>query len=64
MAVYQGPFVGSRMVLGSAGSWNSTMRPKLFYLLGKDGNYEATRAEIIGAVDGKIKLLILIYSLF
>ncbi|XP_011298010.1 uncharacterized protein [Fopius arisanus] len=54
MAVHQGPSVGDRMLLGATGFWNSSIRPQMFYLLGKDGSFDATRAEIVGAVDGFI----------
>lgn len=52
LVIYEGPIKGEKMSLGSSGSWDSTMRPMLFYLLNKDDNYEVTRAEIVGAVDG------------
>ncbi|XP_015126293.1 uncharacterized protein LOC107047901 isoform X2 [Diachasma alloeum] len=54
MAVHQGPSVGNRMLLGATGFWNSSIRPQIFYLLGKDGSFDATRAEIVGAIDGFI----------
>ncbi|XP_044580110.1 uncharacterized protein LOC123262112 [Cotesia glomerata] len=54
LVIYEGPIKGEKMSLGSSGSWDSTMRPMLFYLLNKDDNYEVTRAEIVGAVDGFI----------
>ncbi|XP_012252675.2 uncharacterized protein LOC105684120 isoform X1 [Athalia rosae] len=54
MAVYQGPIVGSAMALGATGFWNSTMQPRTFYLTDHNGHLEATRAEIIGGIDGLI----------
>lgn len=55
MAVYQGPIEGKGMTLGATGFWNSSMRPDIFYLVGRDGTFDATRAEIIGGIDGEKK---------
>ncbi|XP_024937056.1 uncharacterized protein LOC107264079 isoform X2 [Cephus cinctus] len=54
MAVYQGPIVGSEMAIGATGFWNSTMRPSIFYLTDKHGSLDATRAEVVGGVDGLV----------
>ncbi|XP_043288146.1 uncharacterized protein [Venturia canescens] len=54
MAVYQGPVEGKRMSLGATGFWNSSMRPNIFYLVGRDGTFDATRAEIVGGIDGLV----------
>jgi hypothetical protein len=53
MVVYQGLILGSDMELGATGFWNNTMRPHDFYLKNKNGYFDATRAEIIGDIDGK-----------
>ena len=42
------------MVLGVTGFWNSSMRPNIYYIMGRDGTFDATRAEIIGGIDGLI----------
>lgn len=52
MAVYQGPLVGSKMAIGATGFWNSTMQPRIFYLTDHNGHLDATRAEILGGIDG------------
>ncbi|KZC14462.1 hypothetical protein WN55_06922 [Dufourea novaeangliae] len=54
MAVYQGPFVGSNMTLGATGFWNNTMRPAIYYLTSSHTNFDATRAELLGGIDGLI----------
>lgn len=53
MAVYQGPLVGSKMTIGATGFWNSTMQPRLYYLTDRNGHLDATRAEIVGGIDGE-----------
>ena len=55
MAVYQGPIYGERMFLGATGFWNSTMRPRIYYVTHKYDNLDVTRAEIIGGIDGTYK---------
>ena len=52
--MYQGPVLGKQMVLGATGFWNSPVRPSIYYLTGKDKTFDATEAEIIGAIDGLI----------
>ncbi|XP_034943326.1 uncharacterized protein [Chelonus insularis] len=37
-----------------AGFWNSTMRPQIYYLVQTNDDFDVTRAEIIGAIDGFI----------
>ncbi|XP_046595744.1 uncharacterized protein LOC107225502 isoform X1 [Neodiprion lecontei] len=54
MAVYQGPVVSSDMTMGATGFWNSTMQPRLFYLTDHNGHLDATRAEIVGGIDGLV----------
>ena len=54
MVVYQGPLVGKNMSLGATGFWNSTMRPTIYYLTSPHENFDATRAELIGGIDGMI----------
>ncbi|XP_011349315.1 uncharacterized protein LOC105286222 isoform X2 [Ooceraea biroi] len=54
MVVYQGPTLGPNMELGATGFWNNTMRPNDFYLKNKNGYFDATRAEIVGDIDGFI----------
>lgn len=53
MVVYQGPVLDSDMELGAAGFWNNTMRPGIYYLKDQNGYFDATRAEIVGDIDGK-----------
>lgn len=53
MVVYQGPILDFDMELGAAGFWNNTMCPSIYYLKNKDGYFDATRAEIVGDIDGK-----------
>lgn len=52
MVVYQGPFVGNNMTLGATGFWNNTMRPTVYYLTSSHKNFDATRAELLGGIDG------------
>ncbi|XP_039308640.1 uncharacterized protein LOC105198717 isoform X2 [Solenopsis invicta] len=54
MIVYQGPILDVDMELGAAGFWNNTMRPSVYYLKSKNGHFDATRAEIVGDIDGLI----------
>ncbi|KAG7207191.1 hypothetical protein KM043_008876 [Ampulex compressa] len=54
MVVYQGPYVGSDMILGATGFWNSTIWPSIYYVIGQYENFDLTRAELIGAIDGLI----------
>ncbi|XP_032678685.1 uncharacterized protein LOC116847627 [Odontomachus brunneus] len=55
MVIYQGPVLGANMELGAAGFWNNTMRPHDYYLKSSKNSYlDATRAEIIGDIDGLI----------
>ncbi|XP_058801781.1 uncharacterized protein LOC131670302 [Phymastichus coffea] len=54
LVIYQGPIYDDRMYLGSTGFWNSTIRPRIFYISHRTNNFELTRAEIVGAVDGLI----------
>ncbi|XP_076168966.1 uncharacterized protein LOC143147535 [Ptiloglossa arizonensis] len=54
MVVYQGPFVGNNMTLGATGFWNNTMRPTVYYLTSSHKNFDATRAELLGGIDGLI----------
>ena len=52
--MYQGPLLGERMVLGDIGFWSNSSRSNTYYLMGRDGTFDATQAEIIGAIDGLI----------
>ncbi|XP_076648482.1 uncharacterized protein LOC143356564 isoform X2 [Halictus rubicundus] len=54
MAVYQGPFKWQNMSLGATGYWNNTMRPTVYYLKSSHENFDATRAELLGGIDGLI----------
>ncbi|XP_035730991.1 uncharacterized protein LOC118445508 isoform X1 [Vespa mandarinia] len=54
MAIYQGPLVEERMTLGVTGFWNSTIYPNIYYLTKNPDSYDATRAEIVGDIDGLI----------
>ncbi|KAM0732479.1 hypothetical protein ACS0PU_002021 [Formica fusca] len=54
MVVYQGPILNSDMELGATGFWNNTMRPNVYYLNNNNGYFDATRAEIVGDIDGLI----------
>ncbi|XP_078046277.1 uncharacterized protein LOC144474825 [Augochlora pura] len=54
MAVYQGPLVWQNMSLGATGFWNNTIRPTVFYLTSSHRNFDATRAELLGGIDGLI----------
>jgi hypothetical protein len=56
MAVYQGPIYDEQMFLGATGYWDRTMRPHFFYITHPYNNFDITRAEIIGAIDGKFLL--------
>lgn len=53
MVVYQGPILDSEMELGATGFWNNTMRPGVYYLKNRNSYFDATRAEIVGDIDGK-----------
>lgn len=53
MVVYQGPVLDTDMELGATGFWNNTMRPGVYYLKDQNGYFDATRAEIVGDIDGK-----------
>ncbi|KAK2580344.1 hypothetical protein KPH14_001241 [Odynerus spinipes] len=54
MVVYQGPVVKDKMTLGVTGFWNSTIYPNIYYLTKNPDSYDATRAEIVGDIDGLI----------
>ncbi|KOX72474.1 hypothetical protein WN51_01574 [Melipona quadrifasciata] len=54
MAVYQGPLLGNNMALGTTGFWQNMMRPTIYYLTSLHNNFDATRAELIGGIDGMI----------
>ncbi|XP_011864276.1 PREDICTED: uncharacterized protein LOC105560094 isoform X2 [Vollenhovia emeryi] len=54
MTVYQGPILYSDMELGATGFWNNTIRPGVYYLKNQNGYFDATRAEIVGDIDGLI----------
>ncbi|XP_047356971.1 uncharacterized protein LOC124951919 isoform X2 [Vespa velutina] len=54
MVIYQGPLVEERMTLGVTGFWNSTIYPNIYYLTKNPDSYDATRAEIVGDIDGLI----------
>ncbi|XP_012215810.1 uncharacterized protein [Linepithema humile] len=54
MVVYQGPILDTDMKIGATGFWNNTMRPNVYYLKNKNGYFDATRAEIVGDIDGLI----------
>ncbi|XP_076290974.1 uncharacterized protein LOC143214158 isoform X2 [Lasioglossum baleicum] len=54
MAVYQGPFKWQNMSIGATGYWNNTMRPAVYYLTSSHDNFDATRAELLGGIDGLI----------
>lgn len=54
MVVYQGPLLGNDMALGATGFWQNMMRPTIYYLTSLHNNFDATRAELIGGIDGMI----------
>ncbi|XP_068988935.1 uncharacterized protein [Bombus flavifrons] len=54
MVVYQGPLLANNMTLGATGFWQSMMRPTIYYLTSLHNNFDATRAELIGGIDGMI----------
>ncbi|KAI4497474.1 hypothetical protein M0802_007485 [Mischocyttarus mexicanus] len=54
MTIYQGPLVKEKMTLGVTGFWNSTIYPNIYYLTKNPDSYDATRAEIVGDIDGLI----------
>ncbi|XP_053999158.1 uncharacterized protein LOC128887365 [Hylaeus anthracinus] len=54
MTVYQGPLIGNNMSLGATGFWNNTMYPTVYYLTSEHTSFEATRAELLGGIDGLI----------
>lgn len=54
VVVYQGPIFTSTMSIGATGFWNSSIRPAVFYVSNKRGLFDATRAEIIGSIDGLV----------
>ncbi|XP_020295729.1 uncharacterized protein LOC109860805 isoform X2 [Pseudomyrmex gracilis] len=54
MVVNQGPIVDTDMTIGATGFWNNTMRPNVYYLKSKNDYFDATRAEIVGDIDGLI----------
>ncbi|CAB0028367.1 unnamed protein product [Trichogramma brassicae] len=54
MVVNQGPVVREQMYLGASGFWNSTIRPRAFYVRHRYDSWDATRAELLGDVDGLI----------
>ncbi|XP_076243007.1 uncharacterized protein LOC143184564 [Calliopsis andreniformis] len=54
VVAYQGPVLGSNISLGATGFWNSTIRPTMYYLTSTNENFDATRAELIGGIDGMI----------
>ncbi|XP_018331485.1 uncharacterized protein LOC108741255, partial [Agrilus planipennis] len=39
-------------IIGTPGTWNNTMLPRIFYL--DDINYDFTRSELLGGIDGLI----------
>lgn len=51
--VYQGPILDTDMELGAAGFWNNNVRPDVYYLKNQNDYFDATRAEIVGDIDGK-----------
>lgn len=57
MVIYQGPLVQARMTLGVTGFWNSTIYPNIYYLTKNPDSYDATRAEIVGDIDGKLTVI-------
>ncbi|KAI4487516.1 hypothetical protein M0804_005665 [Polistes exclamans] len=54
MVIYQGPLANEKMTLGVTGFWNSTIYPNIYYLTKNPDSYDATRAEIVGDIDGLI----------
>ncbi|KAJ8683489.1 hypothetical protein QAD02_019281 [Eretmocerus hayati] len=54
MVIYQGPIYDEQMYLGASGFWNNTMQPQVYYIRQNVDNFDFTRAEIIGAIDGLI----------
>nr|XP_012151290.1 PREDICTED: uncharacterized protein LOC100883936 isoform X2 [Megachile rotundata] len=54
MVVYQGPLTGFNMTLGATGFWQNRICPTIFYLADSQENFHATRAELIGGIDGMI----------
>lgn len=55
MVIYQGPIFENQMFLGATGFWNSTLRPQVFYVTQRFDNFDFTRAEILGGIDGKLE---------
>lgn len=56
MVVYQGPLLANNMTLGATGFWQSMIRPTIYYLTSLHNNFDATRAELIGGIDGKLTI--------
>ncbi|XP_011501691.1 PREDICTED: uncharacterized protein LOC105365273, partial [Ceratosolen solmsi marchali] len=54
MAVYQGPIYDDQMFIGATGFWDRTMRPHFYYIMHPYENFDLTRAETVGAIDGLI----------
>lgn len=54
MVVYQGPLVEFNMTLGATGFWQNRIRPIIFYLTSPYENFDATRAELLGGIDGEV----------
>ncbi|XP_034193344.2 uncharacterized protein LOC117610267 isoform X1 [Osmia lignaria lignaria] len=54
MVVYQGPLMEFNMTLGATGFWQNRIRPIIFYLTSPYENFDATRAELLGGIDGMI----------
>jgi len=52
MVISQGPIYEGRMFLGASGFWDDTNRPRAFYVKHPQNNFDFTRAEVVGAVDG------------
>ncbi|CAL7941711.1 unnamed protein product [Xylocopa violacea] len=54
MVVYQGPLLGNNMTLGATGFWDNIIRPTTYYLKSSYEKFDATRAELLGGIDGMI----------
>ncbi|XP_026668550.1 uncharacterized protein LOC108624121 [Ceratina calcarata] len=57
IVLFQGPLLGNNMTLGAMGFWEyhwSTQFPNIYYLVNEKEYFEATRAELMGGIDGMI----------
>lgn len=59
VVINQGPIYGTRVYLGASGFWDDTTRPQAFYVKHPQNNFDFTRAEILGDVDGNYLIITL-----